>query len=280
MNVDFTGLINFFEANPYLNIVSLLIAILGIILSIYFYQRSLKLKKPIFLVRTINLVKQNVNKIESVEILYKGDKIQNLSISKIALWNDGKDTINFNDIAQNNPIKISIDESYQILDAEIIFQKNPSNDFRIELQPNQKSAILTFDYFDFAEGTIINVYHTGESSQNISLTGTVKSVRNIARKTSHITFVPSLFQDFFESKLSKRKLSRKKTIGWLTIALGILMVLTCLQYVFTTEEITKRIVSTSEKWGLGIMALVYLYLGIQILKRRTPRGFDIFHDEF
>src|SRR5690606_19938758 len=267
MNVDFTTLINFFEANPYLNLVSLFIAVFGIILSIYFYKRSLKIKKPTFLVRTINLVKQNVNKIDSVEILYKGDKIQNLSISKIALWNDGKDTINSNDIAQNSPLLIYIDDEYQILDAEIIFQKNPSNDFKVKLLPDQNSVLISFDYFDYLDGTIINVYHTGESSRNILLSGKIKSVRNFTRKTNNITILPKFLSNFLDRNLRNSHLFFKKIMGWSVITVSIMSIFLSLQNLITPDQIEQKKLGIPEIWAFGFIGLMYLYIGMQILKR-------------
>lgn len=71
----------------------------------------------------MNLVRENVQKIDTVNILYAGNKVDNLSITKIAFWNDGKETINNSDVAQNNPIRLIIDKDLYFLDAEIIYQK-------------------------------------------------------------------------------------------------------------------------------------------------------------
>ena len=65
---------------------------------------------PIYILRTVNLVRENVQKIDTVNILYAGNKVNNLSITKIAFWNDGKETINNSDVAQNNPIRLIIDK--------------------------------------------------------------------------------------------------------------------------------------------------------------------------
>ena len=99
-----------FNNNPLLNAFSLFLAILGIIFTTYFYFKSKKIRIPIYILRTVNLVRENVQKIDTVNILYAGNKVDNLSITKIAFWNDGKETINNSDVAQNNPIRLIIDK--------------------------------------------------------------------------------------------------------------------------------------------------------------------------
>ena len=62
---------------------------------------------------------------------------------------------------------------------EIIYQKNPSNDFNISISNDNKYVDITFDYFDFEEGIVLQVFHTGNKSDDITLVGQIKSVKNI-----------------------------------------------------------------------------------------------------
>ncbi|WP_338867964.1 hypothetical protein WBJ53_16250 [Spirosoma sp. SC4-14] len=192
MNKEISDVYNWFNGNPTFNIVTLLLAIIGIILSFYFYFKSKKNKVPIYIARSVNLVRESIKKIETVEIMYAGSKIENLSLTKIALWNDGRDTISFNDVAHADPIKICIDEEYDILDAEILFQKNPANDFSVKIDSNRKAILINFDFFDFEEGIVIQLAHTGNSSDDVRLTGTIKSVKKILRKSLLNSIFPNL----------------------------------------------------------------------------------------
>lgn len=172
-----------FNNNPLLNAFSLFLAILGIIFTTYFYFKSKRIRMPIYILRTVNLVRENVQKIDTVNILYAGNKVNNLSITKIAFWNDGKETINNSDVAQNNPIRLIIDKDCIFLDAEIIYQKNPSNDFNISISNDNKYVDITFDYFDFEEGIVLQVFHTGNKSDDITLVGQIKSYYIFNEKT-------------------------------------------------------------------------------------------------
>jgi hypothetical protein len=193
MNVNTTiqHLLDFFNGNPVLNVVSLVLAILGLVFTIYFYFKSKKNRNPTYVVRTINLVRENVKKIDTVAILYSGEKVKNLSISKIALWNEGKETINSGDVALNNSIKIKIKDEFEFLDSEILFQKNSANDFRIQLSEDNKSISIFFDYFDFEEGLVMQIFHTGNTSDDIFIDGKIKSVKKISRREHPNSLLPT-----------------------------------------------------------------------------------------
>lgn len=180
MQKQLSDIYEWFNGNPAFNIITLLLAIIGIVLSFYFYFKSKKNKIPIYIARSINLVRESIKKIETVEILYAGNKIENLSITKVAIWNDGRDTISFVDVAHADPLKICIDKEYDILDAEILFQRNSANDFNLLISNDKKSVLIKFDFFDFEEGVIIQLAHTGNSSDDIKLLGTIKSVKKIS----------------------------------------------------------------------------------------------------
>jgi len=79
------------------NIVSLGTFILGSLVTIIIFLVGKKEKKPTYIIRTINLLRDNIKKVDNVKMFYAEKEITNLSISKIAIWNAGKDTINSTD---------------------------------------------------------------------------------------------------------------------------------------------------------------------------------------
>lgn len=83
-----------------------IVGIVGIILAIYFYFKNKKIKEPVYALRDLNLIKDLINTPEALEMFYAGNKINNLSVAKIAFWNAGRDTINEKDIAKADPLAI------------------------------------------------------------------------------------------------------------------------------------------------------------------------------
>jgi len=170
--------INWLNSNPWLNVIFLFLALGSIILSIYLFLKGRKEKRPTYIIKSFNLVKDKLNRIEQVKILYDDKLIKNLTITKISLWNNGKETINNIDVAPKDPIRLEINEDYQILNANILLQKKEANNFQLELDESKKSVLVKFDYFHTYEGVVIELSHTGTSSKDLSLMGTIKGVEN------------------------------------------------------------------------------------------------------
>lgn len=74
---------------------------------------------------------------------YAGEQIENLTVTKIAFWNAGNDTIKGQDIDKNKPLTVHID--------------------------------IDFDYFDKNQGGIIQLFHNGKSGNDIKIYGYIIS---------------------------------------------------------------------------------------------------------
>jgi hypothetical protein len=270
----------FLTNNPWLNAIFLILAILGISISVILYIKSKRVRIPVYSIRSINLIKSKLRKIKSVEILYQGDKVDNLTISKLALWNAGKETINSQDVAKIEPLKISLKNNSIILDAEVLYQKNPANNFKICIDKNNNEISIDFDYFDFYEGAIIQIYHTGISSLDIEMNGKIKSTSKIIRKKNpdfpNILF---LLPDQVRKKLFKDIPMRKLRIIFGFSFLLIPMIFIPLLFITSELQPEENIL-----WLQLLISLILLFayggLGINIMKRKIPKGFDIFEEEF
>jgi hypothetical protein len=163
-----------------LTIISIILAIISIGIAFYFYFRSQKMKLPAYALRSVNLIQNLVGKFEKIEMYYSGDRIENLTASKVAFWNEGKDTINYSDVAPANPIEIFVQEGLKILDAKIIFEKNPVNQFKVEISTDRSFTKLIFDYIDQDEGIIVQLLHTGNTKSDIGIRGSIKGVKEIS----------------------------------------------------------------------------------------------------
>lgn len=174
-------LVEWLNNNQWLNLIFLLLAILSIVVSYLLYLKSKKTKKPTYLIKSFNLVKDQISKIEQVKILYEEEIIKNLTVTKISFWNKGKETINRIDIAPKDKIRVDITKGHRILNANIVYQKKLANNFTIDLNKSQKCLKIDFDYFHFNEGVIIELYHTGTSSEELELNGTIKGVKEFQK---------------------------------------------------------------------------------------------------
>lgn len=274
--INTTDILDFINKNPWLNILFIILTLISIFLSIWFYIKSKRTRKPTYCVRTFNLVRDKINKIDSVNILYQGEKIDNLSISKIAIWNGGKETISQSDIAKNDRFRIEIVDTASILDFKLLFEKNNANGFKLTKIDNN-CINVEFDYIDFNEGVIIQLYHTATESSDLIIKGSFKGTKEILRNDTSVSIFPKMFYDVLNLKFMKPRVVRK-LLGLMTIILPVLLFFV----LFIDHDVRQK--AELSFWPKVIMisfvTIPYWWMGFRILKRRVPKGFNLFDDEF
>ena len=110
---------------------------------------------------SIQVVRQGVNCIKKFTMQFDGKSIDDLSITRLAIWNSGNKTIKAEDIASSAPLCIRAKNSATILDAEIIEMVDKTNNY---LLSNVSSDIvrIEFEYTEPQDGVVLQVLHTGE----------------------------------------------------------------------------------------------------------------------
>jgi hypothetical protein len=209
-------------------------------------------------------------------MLYAGKPIENLTVTKVAFWNAGKETIHSNDIASADPLVVKIKNDHEMLNAKVTYSKNPANQFSISDIKNQKQFTLQFDYLDKDEGAIIQILHTGISGEDIDVTGTVKGVGKLHRKpVLTIKDFPIPFP-----KGSKRSIRHKRRFVGFTLFI-IPLILGSILFLLPSKTTTKEGLSiTGKLFAFGFTGFLYWGLAYFILKRRIPKGFETLEEDF
>ena len=243
-------------SNPWFVFISFLLAFLGTSLAIYFYYKSRKIKSPVYDMNSFNIVQDLTEKIESLDMLYDGKPIENLTVVKIAFWNAGNDTINSTDIPTSEPLIIRIKDGYKILNTKILYSKNPANKFSIDTSSDQFSSNIQFEYIDKDEGAVFQLMHTGLNEGDIEFNGAIKGAGRITKKKMG-KFI------FFSSKDNFLRYIIATFLFGLPLYGFIKTIFESGDYVFSL-----------------FFALFYWGIGFLILKRRIPKGFETFEDRF
>ena len=168
-------LLKWLDTAQWLNLIFLVLTLVSIYLSFYFYFKSKRKKEPVYLTKTFNLVKDNLAKVKKLKIYYDSQETRTLSVTKIALWNRGNEAIDKSDVAVKDPLRVQINSQFEILDAFIIFSKNPANNFSLNALAEKKSIQVKFDYFNENEGVVLEIFHTGYSGDNLKVIGSFKN---------------------------------------------------------------------------------------------------------
>ncbi len=258
------------DLNPIFTLGSFALTIIGLVLVVIFYIRGQKTKRPTFLIRSSNLIADFSSKLDKLQILYDAKRIESLTVSKIALWNDGRQTIDSRDVAEADPLRIVLKEPYSILDVSVIYEKNGANKFQILSPEGERSVNIIFDYLDKGEGSVIQLIHTGRGSSDIEVLGIVKGFGKLRpqRYYQPATFkiLSRLLPTSTPSKA--RSLMLRRSVGIFGFVAAALMIILAI----TAKEISGTI--------LGIFgAVIYGLMGYTFFKRIIPSGFDIVEEE-
>lgn len=151
-----------------MDVIALLIGILGIFGSYYFYKKSIIKAIPVYQFRTFNITSE-----DNLEIYYKNHQINEIKKTTIVFWNEGRKTINRNDIVEQDKLKFKIKDNSKILSAKIINKSREVNNFNLNINKDKKKAIVDFDFLDFEDFVVVEILHT---STNCSFEGTIKGV--------------------------------------------------------------------------------------------------------
>ena len=156
------------------SMISLIVGVLSLITGFIFFVKSKKIKSPVYLSRTTRLIYRSIDQIDKLEILYDGVKQPAMTITKLAFWNKGRETIQSQDLTSKDQLRIEIDKEYDILSCDILTQTKKANDFRAEITEDKRSIIVNFDYLDYQDGVVLKIRHTGWDSNDLVMKGSIK----------------------------------------------------------------------------------------------------------
>lgn len=269
------------------NLVLGVLTILGFWLSYIGYLRARRVELPRYATRSSNIINKSTSFTTSAITVSAGNKpIDTLTITKLAFWNAGKITLDKKNVAKKDPFVIKCAPGTEIIDYEVQL-KEKANDVNLKLSPRKDRINVCFDYFAYKQGFVLKIYHTGESSTDISLEGSIKSGHEIKRFTSNTAFCYSnkaYIEKFSpkEKETNNNLESERRSLGWATM-LGsfLLLILYIVLIIRPTTTPTHR--PDNNILGIvmvAIMSLTLLALGIFLVKKRMPKEISkIFYND-
>lgn len=178
------SILDMLDSSLWTTTVLFIISVMGVVLTVVFYLKSRRYKKPMYRKTNIAIVGDKTKGIDGLSVAYAGKGISTFSVAKFALWNAGNKVIEATDVAPSDPIRIAVKEGAQILDAKISYVKRKANNFTVSVSGDRRKVTIGFDYFHKSEGLVIEVYHTEESKDALTILGTIKGVNDFTNVES------------------------------------------------------------------------------------------------
>jgi len=150
-------------SNPYVSAILAFCTIFSVVYGVWWNKKS-KCKKEFSCYRnSYRVVRAGKSFIPELELKYKGTEIQELVVTKYAIWNSGNMMLHESDIVEEKSLQIVGDEkTSHILDAKIIQCSDEDNKFNIEKSVDG-NVKLSFDYVNVKDGIVVQIVHTGEA---------------------------------------------------------------------------------------------------------------------
>jgi hypothetical protein len=154
------------------------------VIGVYFGFKGWKRKKPTYLIRSNNIFSGLEHTIPDVEVKFSGygQPIKALTVTKIAFWNAGTETLKKQDVVKDDPITIRGKEGVVFLSASVVETVSPLNKIDCKLKQDRSLVTITFEYLDHNQGANFQVFHTGTSNADITFQGTIMGASPIRRK--------------------------------------------------------------------------------------------------
>lgn len=151
------------------------------VLSLYIGMMSFRDRKIRYALRTNNLMRGvNATKMPGATVTFAGfQNIENLSVTRLALWNAGRGGVTAADVVKEKPLVIRLSEPGAVILSVGIIQSNRPDDinkFRCEKASDGLSASVDFDFMDHNHGIVVQIFHTAVSHKGITMDGYVKGM--------------------------------------------------------------------------------------------------------
>lgn len=184
-----------------INLIFLILAIASIIITIITYSRSKKKKKAAQIKRNFALISKTISAIPGLEITMGEEQINNLTLTYLAIWNNGSDILNYEDFAHSDPLKITVKDPYKIFMFEVDFIKDKCNNLLVKSSEDRRAILISFEYLNKYDGFVLKIYHNGLKEEDVEVHGTIKGFGKIPNGKIEDNKIVFKFWDILIGKL-------------------------------------------------------------------------------
>ena len=224
------------------------ITLLSILLAVFFYRRSQRRKRPLYVTRSSLFLVPDPVIGTDVTILYKGSEVQRIAASEVVFWNAGNEVISSSDLAGKDLLRIVLPPDIQVLQAAIDKVSRDCIDFTLGPlpAPGRNEISLGFEFLDKNDGAAIRIVHTGTSDTKCQVAGAIKGVPEGARQ-----MLRAEKDDFFRFRILGRRYEVDMVRPFVTVVPLVMIVVGAL---LIREQTVPGL------WGTVLRAFVLLLL--------------------
>ncbi len=200
-----------------------------------------KHKLPRYAIRSVALIRESKRLFPDLQLHFKGygEDIDNFTVSRVILWNAGRDTIRKADMVDEEPLRVTVMPGIVILAANILQENNPPNGITCTVKRDKAAVDIGFKFLDHNNGAVLEVLHTGSQADDITVTGQLIGAGKPKRaKLEPLTNVGPGFKTYQRAvRTGRRKPALIFFAGNLIVYLLLIVFMVAYVYRFTDEGI-------------------------------------------
>jgi hypothetical protein len=138
------------------------LGLLGLGFAYYFFKRDHRVKRLSYGSLSISLIQPTDGIASDIEVLFRGRKIEQVSMTLFIIWNHGNETIRGSEIAYADPLCLCMpdDRGEEILEAQVKRITRPAINMALtKCDGDDARRLITFDFLDPGDGASIEVLH-------------------------------------------------------------------------------------------------------------------------
>jgi hypothetical protein len=191
-----------------------------------------------------------------------------LTISKIVFWNSGKDELRDSDFPAGDPFRVCVGDALEILESSIIQSTSDACACKLHAR-DKRSFSIGFDFLDPRDGAVLQIAHTGTSSEDVALKGRIVGAGKIIRRQpgGPLRYVA------LTAVMPKTRRASRLFVTWVMAIAALLLI---------ASAWLPR-VEFNTRWNKVIpvsIGILYLIIAVSMYRSRRPRGLDRYEDEF
>lgn len=159
------------------NLLSTVIAVLSILLSIYFYFESLQKREPYYLIYSSSQIYSKAISSSKINVIDSAGKPVDgeIHVVELSFWNNGKLSIEPTDV--RTPVFIEFPAGLRLLESKVVRESKPAvSAFKLsELQPNGASSRvqLQWSHLDPSLGARLQFIYVGDANPKLAFKGDI-----------------------------------------------------------------------------------------------------------
>jgi len=213
-------------SNPWITLGGSVIGLLGLVLAAVFYAKAKKERIPCYEYSNKTLIEGVDKTLDGLQLHYRGQPQSRITVTKIVFWNEGRETIDKNNLVIADPIRIICPINIDVLNIQITNFSSSTNAIKLGLPSNSdeyQSYPIEFEYLDYREYFVIQIVHNGDDSQSFCITGKIKGVSKflrfsaltgISQKLKSIPFVPQQLERMLTDRLIMKYAGTTAYLGY------------------------------------------------------------------